>query len=344
MKTIYTVLKEIKEVASVDVSLYSMDNAISINSDGATVSPEVIENIGPSGVRYEDGNTYFLVRINSVPYVAKIEGEESPTVAALISQLIKNVEVDDFDNLSDGNKLRKLLLGELSEIRRHAAKQLWKSIEYFTMGLITENYAKQSELENFLDTVKSKDDVIVKVDENFMMYYRKTSGEYSSCEEFANILYENVKEELRIDLRIAVVGEINTFDAFADSYAMAIETHELGKIFSPTTNVWVYRNFAIPKLLTLVGKKALKSTLDSIVKSGSESVWEDEELTTTADAFISNSLNISETSRVLYIHRNTLMYRLDKIERETGYNLRVFSDAVVFKFITVIRTVLNKEE
>jgi DNA-binding PucR family transcriptional regulator len=94
--------------------------------------------------------------------------------------------------------------------------------------------------------------------------------------------------------------------------------------------------------MALSNKKDLKETLDSLVVSGSEGVWEDEELMVTAEAFINNSLNISETSRVLYIHRNTLMYRLDKIERETGYNLRSFSDAVVFKFISVIRTILQQ--
>ncbi|MBE5732237.1 MAG: hypothetical protein E7353_04285 [Clostridiales bacterium] len=343
MRSINKVLKEIKEVASVDVALYSLDNSITINASGEAPSQYIIENLSKE-VRYENGNTYFLVRINSVPYIAKITGEESPTVAILIAQLIKNVEAEDFDSLSDENKLRKLLLGELSEIRQHAIKHLWKNTDYFTLGLITDSYAKQTELENFLDTIRDKSDIIVKVDEKFMMYYRKVSGEYSNTEDFANILYENVKEELRIDLKVAVVGEINTFEDFSESYVKAIETYELGKIFAPTVNIWVHRNFAIPKLLTYADKKLLKSTLDSIVKEGSENVWEDDELMTTAEAFISNSLNISETSRVLYIHRNTLMYRLDKIERETGYNLRVFDDAVVFKFITVIRTVLKKEE
>jgi DNA-binding PucR family transcriptional regulator len=103
----------------------------------------------------------------------------------------------------------------------------------------------------------------------------------------------------------------------------------------------MHRNFVISKLLSLASPDALRETLDSLVISGSEGVWQDEELMVTADAFINNSLNISETSRVLYIHRNTLMYRLDKIERETGFNLRSFSDAVVFKFISVIRTILQ---
>ena len=56
----------------------------------------------------------------------------------------------------------------------------------------------------------------------------------------------------------------------------------------------------------------------------------------TAEEFLENSLNVSETSRKLYMHRNTLMYRLDKIERVTGLNLRKFSDAVTFRLITIL--------
>ena len=62
----------------------------------------------------------------------------------------------------------------------------------------------------------------------------------------------------------------------------------------------------------------------------------DEDMVNTAEEFLENSLNVSETSRNLYMHRNTLMYRLDKIERVTGLNLRKFSDAVTFRVITIL--------
>lgn len=342
MKSLSKVLQEIKDVASIDVSLYSIDGQTAINADGEGLLDGIAERVGAS-ILHENGNTYFFLHINSLPYIVKIKGEQTSTVTALISQLIHNVEVEDFDSLSNENKLRRLLLGELSDIRKHIVKNLFKNVDFYTLALITDGNTKQIELENFLETVKGKDDIIVRIDDRFMMYYRKTSGEYSNAEEFASILYENVKEELRIDLSVAVVGDINSFEEFCVSYVRAMETYELGKLFAPTSNIWLYRNFAVSKILALADKKILKNTLDSIVKNGSENVWEDEELMTTADAFIANSLNISETSRVLYIHRNTLMYRLDKIERETGYNLRVFADAVVFKFITVMRTVLSKD-
>ena len=74
---------------------------------------------------------------------------------------------------------------------------------------------------------------------------------------------------------------------------------------------------------------------------GSE-VFEDEDMLSTAEEFLENSLNISETSRNLYMHRNTLMYRLDKIERITGLNIRKFSDAVTFRIITVLYKLLQR--
>ena len=72
----------------------------------------------------------------------------------------------------------------------------------------------------------------------------------------------------------------------------------------------------------------------------------DEELYETADAFLESSLNLSETSRQLFMHRNTLMYRLDKIERITGLNIRKFSDAVTFRILSVLHRLLaqGKEE
>lgn len=76
--------------------------------------------------------------------------------------------------------------------------------------------------------------------------------------------------------------------------------------------------------------------MDSLLDVNALSVFTDKEMVNTADEFLENSLNVSETSRKLYLHRNTLIYRLDKIEKETGLNIRKFSDAVTFRIITVL--------
>ena len=76
--------------------------------------------------------------------------------------------------------------------------------------------------------------------------------------------------------------------------------------------------------------------LSVLLDNEAKELMRDEEMINTAEEFLENSLNVSETSRNLYMHRNTLMYRLDKIERIMGLNLRKFSDAVTFRIITIL--------
>ena len=78
-----------------------------------------------------------------------------------------------------------------------------------------------------------------------------------------------------------------------------------------------------------------------LLDGDAKSIFSDPEMTNTAEEFLENSLNVSETSRKLYLHRNTLMYRLDKIERSTGLNIRRFSDAVTFRLITYLYRLLK---
>ena len=73
-----------------------------------------------------------------------------------------------------------------------------------------------------------------------------------------------------------------------------------------------------------------------LMDTNAREIFDDEEMVNTAEEFLENSLNVSETSRKLYLHRNTLTYRLDKIEKATGLNIRKFSDAVTFRLITIL--------
>ena len=76
--------------------------------------------------------------------------------------------------------------------------------------------------------------------------------------------------------------------------------------------------------------------LEILMDKSARAIFDDQEMISTAEEFLENSLNVSETSRKLFLHRNTLMYRLDKIEKLTGLNLRNFSDAVTFRLITML--------
>ena len=79
-----------------------------------------------------------------------------------------------------------------------------------------------------------------------------------------------------------------------------------------------------------------------LMDEAAREVFEDKELLSTAEEFLLSSLNVSETSRNLYMHRNTLSYRLDKIEKATGLNVRYFSDAVSFRVLSILYQLLKK--
>lgn len=97
-----------------------------------------------------------------------------------------------------------------------------------------------------------------------------------------------------------------------------------------------YREFILIKMLEDIPEGKLGDYLSVLLDKEAKELLRDEEMVNTAEEFLENSLNVSETSRNLFMHRNTLMYRLDKIERVMGLNLRKFSDAVTFRIITIL--------
>ena len=110
----------------------------------------------------------------------------------------------------------------------------------------------------------------------------------------------------------------------------------MSAMFNSKGVVHTYREFMLVRMLEDVPENKLEEYLSILLEGDAKELLKDGDMVNTAEEFLENSLNVSETSRNLYMHRNTLMYRLDKIERVTGLNLRKFSDAVTFRLITIL--------
>ena len=101
-----------------------------------------------------------------------------------------------------------------------------------------------------------------------------------------------------------------------------------------------YSNLGIGRLIYQLPMPLCKMFIKEIFSDKSPNEF-DEETLTTINKFFENSLNVSETSRQLYIHRNTLVYRLDKLQKSTGLDLRVFDDAITFKIALMVVKYMN---
>ena len=136
--------------------------------------------------------------------------------------------------------------------------------------------------------------------------------------------------------RTEIHGVVRRFEDVGKSYQQAGAALRLAAMLRAKGNVHSYREFVLMKMLEDIPEAKLSEYLSMLLDGAAKELLKDEDMVNTAEEFLENNLNVSETSRTLYMHRNTLMYRLDKLERVTGLNLRKFSDAVTFRVITIL--------
>ena len=163
------------------------------------------------------------------------------------------------------------------------------------------------------------------------------------AEMLAASVYETLTTEFfakRVSVGIgSVVGNLKDLSR---SYKEARIALEVGKIFDNEKNYVSYENLGIGRLIYQLPTTLCEIFLDEVFKKGSlESL--DHETLTTVQCFFENNLNVSETSRKLFVHRNTLVYRLERIRKLTGLDLRQFEDAVTFKVALMVKKYLTSK-
>ncbi len=180
-------------------------------------------------------------------------------------------------------------------------------------------------------------DFITAVDEKSIIVVKEIGPQegYPEMEKIAEAILDALGEEKKKEGLIAygtIVGEIKEVSR---SYKEARMALNVGKIFFAERNVIAYSSLGIGRLIYQLPIPLCKMFIREIFDGKSPDDF-DEETLVTINKFFENSLNVSETSRQLYIHRNTLVYRLDKLQKSTGLDLRVFEDAITFKIALMV--------
>ena len=140
------------------------------------------------------------------------------------------------------------------------------------------------------------------------------------------------------------IGSVATqLKDIARSFKEAQVAVEIGKVFDDSITMMSYENLGIGRLIYQLPTTLCEMFLSEVFKKGSvESL--DEETLFTIQKFFENNLNVSETSRKLFVHRNTLVYRLEKIKKLTGLDLREFDNAIVLKVALMVKQYLRSRE
>lgn len=203
--------------------------------------------------------------------------------------------------------------------------------------------SKHKEVNNYLFTMKDGGDIVADMGEGITAFCKcaRDGDYYRSAGEFAAVLRNNIAEEIKAELRIGVGGTAHGTGELPLYYGYAQSALASGAEFDPNGRVYSYKEYALIKTLSALSDAEKEKYIKLALDRNYREVLADGELMAAADAFIKYSLNISEASRNMYVHRNTLINRLDKIERLTGLNIRNFGDAMTFRAAYLLHKMMS---
>lgn len=253
------------------------------------------------------------------------------------SLLVAYKERFDKDNFIKNLLLDNLLLVDIY----NRAKKLHIDTEAKRVIFIIEtSHEKDSvALDNVRNLLDGKSrDFVTAVDEKNIIVVKELADKAGSreLEKMAKEMMEILRAESEDDkIHIAYGTVVNDIKEVSKSYKEAKLALDVGKIFFDEKDIVAYSTLGIGRLIYQLPIPLCKMFIKEIFEGKSPDEF-DEETLTTINKFFENSLNVSETSRQLYIHRNTLVYRLDKLQKSTGLDLRVFEDAITFKIALMV--------
>ncbi len=299
------------------------------------------------GVTDDGAYTYFRFLHRGVGYVGALKGarETEKNYAQLLPAYIESFADKEIE-LSKTEHLKRILLGECSSmsVYKYTTKYSVKGAACF--ALVIRIPRLQQEVVGVLEQYGGNSlDTVVAMSEDtcvLVKFSEETQEEYRSSIDYAEFLAQSLKEELGLDVLVGVGPTVRELKDISASYAQAENALRYADVFEISGRVHSYREFILVKMMEDISEVKLARYFSEITDEHCMEIFEDEEMVSTAEVFLQNSLNVSETSRNLYMHRNTLLYRLDKIEKATGLNIRQFSDAVSFRVLTLLHKLLKK--
>ena len=252
------------------------------------------------------------------------------------SLLVAYKERFDKDNFIKNLLLDNLLLIDIY----NRAKKL--HIETTARRVVYVIETKNEKDMNALETVRSlfsgrTKDFITAVDEKniILVHELKATENYEDLTKTAQVIVDMLNTEAMSQVHVAYGTIVPELKDVSRSYKEAKMALDVGKIFYSEQNVAAYNKLGIGRLIYQLPIPLCHMFIKEIFQGKSPDDFDDETLNT-INKFFENSLNVSETSRQLYIHRNTLVYRLDKLQKTTGLDLRVFDDAITFKIALMV--------
>ena len=296
-----------------------------------------------------EGNTYkSLSSSQGANYIVFVEGDDllASKYASVLAVSFANIKFYYDEKYDRSNFIKNIILDNIlpGDIYLKARELYFNSDVMRTVILIRATEQTDISIYDIVQNLfpdKSKD-FVISINENDIALVKETKPgiDPKTVEKLAASIADTISGEFYVHVVIGIGTTVDNLKDLARSFKEAQTALEVGKVFDTEKTIVPYDNLGIARLIYQLPTTLCETYLKEVFKLGSiESL--DQETLFTIQRFFENNLNVSETSRKLFVHRNTLVYRLEKIKKITGLDLREFDHAIIFKIALMVNRYLK---
>ena len=345
-QVIYNCIREAGDISKVEFGVFDSIGSLVAQTEGAKIPEKrvILSFIQSSAETQEvEGSLLFKVyEDHQAGYVLAAKGDgDAFLVGKLIVSQLQNLITAYKEKVDRNSFYQNLLLDNLLlvDIYNRAQKLHIEAVQPRCVFVIETDAGRDV---NALEMVKElfhnqKGDYVTSVNEKNIIVIKVLDKDdsYEELNETALMLVDMLNSEIMTNVRVAYGTIVNEIKGISKSYKEANMALDVGKIFYAEKNIISYITLGIGRLIYQLPVNLCQMFIDEIfgdIEPGDI----DDEILSTVKKFFDNSLNVSETSRQLFIHRNTLVYRIEKLQKITGLDVRVFDDALTLKIALMV--------
>ncbi len=351
---IQTALEEIKDISKIDLAVYSEEGKqLAATFDTEDRMESAVKAFAASMAESQmlSGYHFFKVLVEGeLEYIllTRASHEEAYMIGKLAVCQIRNLALAYMEQFDRSNFMQNILLGNMLVVDMYnKAQKLHIEQERRAVFVIeTEGKKDAAAMELIKNLFASRArDFVTEVEEQSIILIKDCRDVKKEEELFylAEMIVDNMQTEVMVRVRVGYGSVVYNLQDIARSYQEARMALEVGKIFYAEREAFSYRFLGIGRLIYQLPMSLCEMFIKEVFGDEIPDIF-DEENATTIQKFFENNLNISETARQLYLHRNTLVYRLERIEKMTGLDIRRFDDAMKFKIALMVIAHMRYQE
>ena len=348
-QTLLSTLNEIKQISKLDIILFQPNGTVVAGTKEASEKMRtLVEQLMVSEDEQLIQEEYLLYKLeiqHEIDYVLVASGtvDNKDTIGKMAACQIRNLVLSQSEDYDRNSFIQNVLLGNMLTMDMHSkAKRLHVEAKDRVVYVIDTGKKSTDYVMEFVKNLSDlkAGDFVTTVDEHSVVLVKDVSNITDEREEvlenIANSLVDSIHMEAMVKVRVGYGNVVTQIPELSASFQEAKMALQVGRIFYAEKDTISYSKLGIGRLIYQLPMSLCDMFIKEVFGDTIPDILEDEEAMSTIGKFFENNLNISETARQLYVHRNTLVYRLERIEKAIGLDIRKFDDAMAFRIAVMV--------